>query len=95
MSSDKNEMLEAAQRVWSMLDHLYENNPAEYKKFVDQQMKEGKEALTPPEPVFCLMCQVTGVSSNLSNFVLCSMHGNFVNLQRGCVLVLHIVMTTA
>ena len=56
------EMLDAAQRMWSLLDHLYETNPEEYKKFVDQQMKEGKEMLNPPEPVFCLKCNVIGVS---------------------------------
>lgn len=65
-SGDKNEMLEAAQRVWSMLDHLYESNPTEYKKFIEQQMQEGKEILNPPEPVFCLECCVTGVSYSTS-----------------------------
>ncbi len=47
------------QRVWGALDRLAESDPEAYKKFIDQQMKEGREQMCQPEPVFCLQCDVT------------------------------------
>ena len=60
-----NELLHAAEKVWGMLDKLAESNPEEYKKFIDQQLKEGAESVSQPEPAFCLSCIATlRVSSN-------------------------------
>ncbi len=55
-------MLEAAQRVWSTLDHMASEDPEKYKKFITEQLDEGKEILASPEPVFCLRCALDGVS---------------------------------
>ena len=57
--SSQRELLHAAEKVWSMLDHLAESKPEEYKKFIDQQLKEGAESVSPPEPAFCLRCSAT------------------------------------
>lgn len=43
-----------AQQIWSMLDDMASNNPAAYKKFIDQQIKEGKEHIAMPEPHMCV-----------------------------------------
>ncbi len=48
----------AAEMVWNALDKLSEGNPEEYKKFVDQQLKEGAEMMSPPQPAYCLGCSV-------------------------------------
>ena len=61
-----NEILHAAEKVWGVLDKLAESNPEEYKKFIDQQMKEGAQSVSQPEPAFCLSCIATlRVSNNL------------------------------
>ena len=61
-----NEILHAAEKVWGVLDKLAESNPEEYKKFIDQQMKEGAQSVSQPEPAFCLSCIATlRVSINL------------------------------
>ena len=57
--SSQKELLTAAEKVWGMLDHLAESSPEEYKKFIDQQLKEGAEAMSSPEPAFCLSCSAT------------------------------------
>ncbi|XP_013397361.1 PIH1 domain-containing protein 2 [Lingula anatina] len=51
---DNSKMLREAQRVWSMLDDMSENNPAAYRKFIDKHVKEGKEFLKPPQPCMCV-----------------------------------------
>ncbi len=50
---------QAVKRMWGALDRLAENDPDGYRKFIEQQMKEGKEQMCSPEPVFCLECDVT------------------------------------
>lgn len=44
-----------AQHIWSMLDDMAANDPAAYRKFIDRQMKEGKEAMSPPKPHMCVL----------------------------------------
>ena len=48
----------AAEMVWGALDKISEDNPEQYKKFVDQQLKEGAEMMSPPQPAYCLDCSV-------------------------------------
>lgn len=52
------DMAEIAGKMWEFLDNLAANDPAEYKKFIDQQMEDGKQMFTPPEPAYCLHCRV-------------------------------------
>lgn len=54
---DGEDVSEIADHLWRFLDKLHSENPTEYKKFIDEQMEEGRKILTPPEPVYCLLCQ--------------------------------------
>jgi len=40
MTSGDSEMKKQMEGYWKMLDNMAGSNPAEYKKFVDEQMKE-------------------------------------------------------
>lgn len=62
-TSSSGDVARMAERVWGMLDQLAEDNPEEYQRFVSQQLKEGGEMFTPPQPVFCLRCDIIGVST--------------------------------
>lgn len=53
---DSKNLLKTAEQVWSMLDKLSEENPDQYKKFIDEQLNEGAPYLRPPEPVYGLTC---------------------------------------
>lgn len=46
-----------AEKMWGMLDTMAATSPEEYKKFVDEQIKEGKEHFSPPEGVYSLKCK--------------------------------------
>ena len=56
-TKDGEDVSEIADNLWRFLDKLHAENPEEYKKFIDEQMEEGRKLLTPPEPVYCLHCQ--------------------------------------
>lgn len=51
---DKSKLLNKADQIWKMLDDMAMEDPAAYKKFIDQQMKAGKEAMKPPETHMCV-----------------------------------------
>lgn len=51
MAGDMNQM---ARQIWSMLDNMAAEDPESYRKFIDKQLKEGKEALKPPNPYICV-----------------------------------------
>ena len=59
MAASSDDMRKVAQQVWGALDKLADTNPEEYRKFIDEQMKEGREMFAQPEPAFCLQCNVT------------------------------------
>ena len=56
---------EAVSKVWSYLDRLAENNPQEYKRFINKAMQERRDLLDPPRPVFCFTTGIRGVSKIL------------------------------
>lgn len=47
----------AARQIWGALDKLAAERPQEYKKLVEEQLKEGKEQFNPPEPSYSLSCK--------------------------------------
>jgi len=51
---DSDSMMLKAQQVWSMLDDMSESDPKAYRKFIDKQMNERKEFLSPPETHMCV-----------------------------------------
>ncbi|KAH3699174.1 PIH1 domain-containing protein 2-like [Dreissena polymorpha] len=52
--ADSESVMQQAQQVWSMLDDMADNDPRAYKKFIDKQMAERKEFLSPAEPHMCV-----------------------------------------
>ncbi|KAH9503831.1 PIH1 domain-containing protein 2 [Bulinus truncatus] len=48
-------MAKKAQQIWAMLDDMAENDPSSYRKFIDQQIKDGKESMAPPSPHMCVL----------------------------------------
>ena len=66
--ADKSEnFMKQAHHLWSMLDEMAANNPEGYRKFIDKNLKEGKEAMQPPKPNMCIQTTVT-VSETFGNF---------------------------
>ena len=55
---DKTKLLKKADQIWKMLDDMAVEDPEAYKKFIDQQMKAGKEAMKPPESHMCVQTLV-------------------------------------
>lgn len=51
-------MMNQAQQIWSMLDDMAQNDPQAYRKFIDKQLKEGREAMKPPEPNMCIQTRI-------------------------------------
>ncbi|MEQ2263444.1 hypothetical protein XENORESO_007814 [Xenotaenia resolanae] len=51
-------VLRQVSQFWSMLDDLSENDPATYRKFIEEQMKRGAEFNAPPELHSCLRTQI-------------------------------------
>jgi len=47
-------MSSQAERIWGMLDDMANNDPQAYRRFIDKQLKEGKELMKPPEPHMCV-----------------------------------------
>ena len=74
-AKDGEDMTEVAGKMWEFLDKLAADRPDEYKKFIEQQLEEGKHMFTPPEPVYCLQCQVRAwVSSEIDTLLPVSYH---------------------
>ena len=51
-----------AQHIWSMLDDMAIQNPDAYKKFIEKNLTEGKQALRPPEPHMCVRTTIHRVT---------------------------------
>ena len=60
-STERESLLRQADHLWKMLDNMAENNPEGYQRFIKKQLQEGSEHLKPPEPVFCLSCEIDKV----------------------------------
>jgi len=72
---DKEGLMKDADRMWKMLDDMSQNDPEEYKKFIDKNLKEGKESMDQPkfwfsvhakdkdtaEPLYINMCSMQRV----------------------------------
>lgn len=55
------DLLQAAERVWGALDHMVTDDPEGYREFIGEQLREGKEVMTAPEPIICVRCSLEGV----------------------------------
>ena len=43
VGTNGDQVLSQAQSIWTKLDQLAENNPSAYKKFIEQQLTNGRE----------------------------------------------------
>ncbi|XP_029813170.1 PIH1 domain-containing protein 2 isoform X1 [Suricata suricatta] len=58
MESSSKGLLTHVTQFWNLLDDLAESNPEGYKKFIQQQLKEGKPLCAAPEPQLCLQTRI-------------------------------------
>lgn len=58
MESSSKGLLTQVTQFWNLLDDLAESNPEGYQKFIQQQLKEGKELCAAPEPQLCLQTRI-------------------------------------
>ncbi|KAJ7995532.1 hypothetical protein DPEC_G00245560 [Dallia pectoralis] len=54
------EVLQPVNQFWSMLDDLSQNDPQSYQTFIKEQMKEGADYFSPPQPDCCLCTDLLG-----------------------------------
>ncbi|MCI4385739.1 hypothetical protein PGIGA_G00054180 [Pangasianodon gigas] len=58
ISACQNAALNHVNQFWSMLDDMAQNNPDEYKTFIERQMRDSAQYFSPPEPNSCLRASV-------------------------------------
>ncbi|CAD5124195.1 DgyrCDS12494 [Dimorphilus gyrociliatus] len=76
---DKEKYLQKASHIWSMLNDMRETDPAKYRKFIDEQLKAGKEIVNsrkPIEPHMCLKVQFKDLDEKKNLYI------NFVTWNR-------------
>ena len=57
-AGDSNKMMYKADQIWNMLDEMAKSDPAAYRSFIEKQLKEGKEAMAPPQPHMCIQTTI-------------------------------------
>ncbi|XP_004585118.2 PIH1 domain-containing protein 2 [Ochotona princeps] len=45
-------------QFWNLLDDLAESDPERYNKFIQQELREGQQLFSSPEPQFCLQTRI-------------------------------------
>lgn len=55
--ADDKKLLEQANKLWSMLDDMAEQDPQAYQRFIEKQCKEHQESMAPPKPHMCVKTQ--------------------------------------
>ncbi|XP_053438481.1 PIH1 domain-containing protein 2-like [Nycticebus coucang] len=58
-------------QLWNLLDDLAESDPEGYKKFIQQQLKEGKQFCAAPEPHLCLQTKILKPKEKILFINLC------------------------
>ncbi|XP_037697351.1 PIH1 domain-containing protein 2 [Choloepus didactylus] len=58
MEASSKGLLTQVTQFWNLLDDLAESDPESYEKFIQQQLKEGKEFFAAPEPQLCLQTKI-------------------------------------
>ncbi|CAF0714461.1 unnamed protein product [Brachionus calyciflorus] len=73
--SNNDSYLQQAQHIWSMLDDMASNSPQSYKNFIENTLKEGREAMKPPDAHMC-------VRTSLIEPKKCNLFINFFSWNR-------------
>ncbi|NP_001008629.1 PIH1 domain-containing protein 2 [Danio rerio] len=63
--------LQQVNQFWSMLDDMCENNPEEYRSFIQRQMREGAEFHSPPQSHTCIRTAVLGANEGILYINIC------------------------
>ncbi|XP_024426583.2 PIH1 domain-containing protein 2 isoform X1 [Desmodus rotundus] len=71
MESSSKGLLTQVNQLWNLLDDLAESNPESYKKFIQQQLKEGKQLCAAPEPQLCLQTRILKPKEKILFINLC------------------------
>ncbi|XP_058401204.1 PIH1 domain-containing protein 2 [Diceros bicornis minor] len=71
MESSSKGLLSQVTQFWNLLDDLAESNPESYEKFIQQQLKEGKQLWAAPEPQLCLQTRILKPKEKILFINLC------------------------
>uniref|UniRef100_A0A2K6GCQ2 PIH1 domain containing 2 n=1 Tax=Propithecus coquereli TaxID=379532 RepID=A0A2K6GCQ2_PROCO len=64
-------LLTQVTQFWNLLDDLAESDPEGYEKFIQQQLKEGKQLCAAPEPQLCLQTKILKPKEKILFINLC------------------------
>ncbi|XP_072139903.1 PIH1 domain-containing protein 2-like isoform X2 [Mobula birostris] len=64
-------LLQQLKQLWSTLDEMSEDNPEAYRRFIRQQLGEGKKQLAAPVPHGCFQTRIMGPGDRLLYVNLC------------------------
>ncbi|XP_022414702.1 PIH1 domain-containing protein 2 [Delphinapterus leucas] len=71
MESSSKGLLTQVTQFWNLLDDLADSNPESYEKFIQQQLKEGKQLCAAPEPQLCLQTRILKPKEKILFINLC------------------------
>ncbi|XP_004695966.2 PREDICTED: PIH1 domain-containing protein 2 isoform X2 [Condylura cristata] len=71
METSSNGLLTQVTQFWNLLDDLAESNPESYQKFIQQQLKEGKQLCAAPEPQLCIQTRILKPKEKILFINLC------------------------
>lgn len=64
-------LLNQITQFWNLLDDMAESDPERYEKFIQHQLKEGKELCAAPEPQLCLQTRILKPMEKILYINLC------------------------
>ncbi|XP_016144228.1 PIH1 domain-containing protein 2-like [Sinocyclocheilus grahami] len=68
---DNKAALQQVNQFWSMLDNMSQNNPEEYRTFIERQLREGAEFHSPPQPHACIRTALLGPKEGILYINMC------------------------
>uniref|UniRef100_A0A8D1LQ58 PIH1 domain-containing protein 2 n=1 Tax=Sus scrofa TaxID=9823 RepID=A0A8D1LQ58_PIG len=71
MEKSSKGLLTQVTQLWNLLDDLAESNPESYEKFIQQQLREGKQLCAAPEPWLCLQTRILKPEEKILFINLC------------------------
>ncbi|XP_017373158.1 PIH1 domain-containing protein 2 [Cebus imitator] len=71
METSSKGLLTQVTQLWNLLDDLAESDPEGYEKFIQQQLKEGKQLCSAPEPQLCLQTRILKPKEKILFINLC------------------------
>ncbi|XP_032141453.1 PIH1 domain-containing protein 2 isoform X2 [Sapajus apella] len=71
METSSKGLLTQVTQLWNLLDDLAESDPEGYEKFIQQQLKKGKQLCSAPEPQLCLQTRILKPKEKILFINLC------------------------